>query len=159
MDKVPLIVSAVSISLAIGSAVFSFITYVRNMRHDRKQATLDAFNRLQKQVFDQLNLISVARMQEIAADPHSEEYRIVSGYLARLEHFCVGVNQKIYDKKTVYALAHGYLDGFVKSRIEPMLVQKNRRAEKQDTYYANIRKLLLWMDKENEKRKQHRAQK
>ena len=76
----------------------------------------------------------------------------VSGYIARIEHFCVGVNQNIYDHRTVYALAHGYLDGQVlKRRMEPIIDKKQLGAS--EDYYENIHAVLSWMEKESQKRK------
>ncbi len=153
-NTVSLIISLISVGLALGSAVFSLITYIKNIRHDRRQATLEAFNRLQSEVFDPLNKIQPKELAELAQPPRSEDYKTVSGYLARLEHFCVGVQQSIYDKKTVYELAHGYLDGnVIKRRIEPFLEQKNKHVENDEDYYANTRAVLRWMDKETAKRK------
>ena len=129
-NTVSLIISIVSVGLAFGSAVFSLITYIKSIRHDRKQSTLEAFNRLQSEVFDPLNKIMPKEIEGMTHHLQSDEYKTVSGYLARLEHFCVGVKQKIYDKKTVYELAHGYLDGnVIKRRIGPFLEQKNKHAE------------------------------
>ena len=156
MDTISLIISIISASLAIGSAAFTLVTYIRTVRHDRRQATLEAFNRLQSEVFDPLNKIMPKEIEEMTHHPQSEEYKTVSGYLARLEHFCVGVEQNIYDKKTVYELAHGYLDGnVIKRRIEPFLEQKNKHAEENEDYYANTRAVLRWMDKETERRKKN----
>jgi hypothetical protein len=154
MDAVSLVISVISICLVVGSAAFTLVTYIRTVRHDRKQATLEAFNRLQAEVFDPLNKIQPKEIAELAQHPRSEDYKTVSGYLARLEHFCVGVRQNIYDKKTVYELAHGYLDGnVIKRRIEPFLEQKNKHTEENEEYYANTRAVLRWMDQETVKRK------
>ena len=99
---------------------------------------------------DHLNYYKPARISEIAKDPRSEKYKKIGAYIARIEHFCVGVNQKIYDRKTVYELAHGYLDGGIKKRIEPIIERTNRFGH---DYYANIHEVYNWMGKETEKRK------
>ena len=44
----------------------------------------------------------------------------------------------------VYELAQGYLDGTIKSRIEPMIEKKNRFGH---DYYANIHQFYDWMEK------------
>lgn len=76
----------------------------------------------------------------------SPEYKTASGYIARLEHFCAGVNLGIYDRKTVYTLANGYLDSnVILSRINPIIEKKHRTAEKD--YYENIHMVLAWMQK------------
>ena len=87
-------------------------------------------------------------MKEIAQDPASQAYRDVSGYLARIEHFCVGVNKDIYDRETVYALAHGYLDKALKYRLAPILEKKKTRTGQE--YYDNYMEVLSWM-REREK--------
>ena len=129
---------------------FSWITYRKSIVHDRQQATLDAYNQLQEQALDQLNYYVPTQVAEIAKDPRSEEYKKISAYIARIEHFCVGVNQKIYDRKTVYELAHGYLDSSIKKRIEPIIEKKNKFGH---DYYANIHQVYDWMENETEKRK------
>ena len=64
----------------------------------------------------------------------------------------MGVNQNIYDRRTVYALAHGYLDGQVlKRRMEPIIDKKQLGAS--EDYYENIHTVLNWMEKESQKRK------
>ena len=131
--------------LSTAAVVVSIISYVENVLHDRKKDTLEAFNRLQEQVFDNLNRFTPKEVEEIVKHPTSPEYKELSGYIARLEHFCVGVNRKIYDLETVYALAHGYLDGpQLLSRIAPVIERKNRSGE---DYYENIHAVLAWMKK------------
>ena len=125
-------------------------TFFWTAARDRQQATLDAYNQLQEQALDHLNLYRPSNIKEIVKDRRSEEYKKLSAYVARIEHFCVGVNQKIYDRKTVYELAHGYFDGGLKVRIEPVIDGKNQFGE---DYYANIHKVYAWMEKETEKRK------
>ena len=151
-DTASLVIAIVSAVLAIVSAGFSCFTYFRNVVHDRRRDTLDAYNTLQNEAFDKLNLMKPANIREIAENPRSDTYKTVSGYIARIEHFCAGVNLGIYDRKTVYTLAHGYLDGnMILSRINPIIEKKHRNAEKD--YYENIHKVLAWMQKENEKQK------
>ena len=143
-------VDVITIAFSVIAAVFSLITYRKSIVHDRQQATLDAYNQLQEQALDHLNYYVPTQVAEIAKDPRSDAYKKVSAYIARIEHFCVGVNQKIYDQKTVYELAHGYFDGGLKVRIEPVIDGKNRFGE---DYYANIHAVYAWMEKETEKRK------
>lgn len=151
-DTVSLVIAIVSAVLAIASAGFSCFTYIRNVIHDHRRDTLDAYNTLQNEPFDELNKIQPSNIREIADDPQSKAYKTISGYIARIEHFCAGVNLGIYDRKTVYTLANGYLDGkAIRSRIDPIIEKKHRHADKD--YYENIHKVLAWMEKENEKQK------
>lgn len=153
MENTTLILAIISTVIAIVSAAFSVFTYFGAVRRDRKQATLDAFNRLQEQAFDPLNLYMPKEIVEYAKHPTDKQYKIISGYIARIEHFCVGVVDKTYDRRTVYELAHGYLDGnALWSRISPILEIKNNDYNKDD-YYENIHKTMKWMEKERAKRK------
>lgn len=151
-ETLSLVITVGSALLALASAVFSCFTYFKNVRHDRRRDTLEAYNRLQNEVFDKLNQMKPAHIREIASNTMSPEYKTVSGYIARLEHFCAGVNLGIYDRKTVYTLANGYLDGnAIRSRIDPIIEKKHRNAEKD--YYENIHKVLAWMRKKNAKQR------
>ena len=143
--------SVIAIILSVISGGFSFYTFIWTTRRDRKQATLDAYNHLQEQALDHLNYYRPTEIAEIAENPRSEEYKKISAYIARIEHFCVGVNQKIYDSETVYALARDYLDGAVKTRIEPMIDRKNQFGS--DDYYENIHQVYAWMARRRNKRK------
>ena len=141
--------SIAAFAVSLLSSAFALYTFIWTRQRDRKQATLEAYNRLQEQVLDDLNHYMPKDMEEIAKNPRSETYRRVSAYLARIEHFCVGVNQKIYDRAVVYELAHGYLDGAIKSRITPLIEKKNRSGH---DYYANIHGVYAWMETEQRNR-------
>ena len=105
------ILSIAAILISVFSLAITLYTFIWTARRDRKQATLDAYNTLQNEVFDKLNLFKPSDIREIANHPTSKEYKKLSALIARIEHFCVGVNTNIYDKDTVYLLTHGYLDG------------------------------------------------
>lgn len=138
--------SIIAMVLSILSAGFTLYSFIWTARRDRKQATLDAYNTLQNEVFDRINLYKPAEISEIVRHPTSKEYNDVAALIARIEHFCVGVNKSIYDKRTVYELAHGYFDGpKLRSRIGPMIDRKNSRSDYD--YYTNTHKVLAWMDK------------
>ncbi len=148
MELANIIVAAVAAVLSLVSIIFSIYTYSKALIHDRKQATLDAYLLLQDSALDSLNHIGIAELKEILKEPRSSRYKDVSGYVARIEHFCVGVNTGIYDKQTVYALAHGYLDmGVMNTRLALILDRKKEMAGKE--YYENIRAVIKWMKEKN----------
>ena len=141
-----LIIAGISALVAVTSIICSVITYRINVLHDRKQSTLDAYNRLQTEVFDFLNLYSMSEIEEICNNTKSENYKVLSGYIARIEHFCIGVNEKIYDRNVFYKLAHGYFDGpILQRRVIPILDSKKNAKE----YYSNTYELLEWMNKKS----------
>lgn len=139
------ILSVIAIVISVLTGGFAAYTFYWTARRDRQQATLDAYNQLQKQALDHLNYYMPTQIKEIAKNPRSEEYKKISAYVARIEHFCVGVNQDIYDRETVYALARDYLDGSIKYRIEPIIDRKNHNSD--EDYYENIHEVYDWLAK------------
>ena len=144
-------ISIIAIIISVISGGFALYSFAWTAQRDRKQATLDAYNLLQEQALDYLNYYMPTQIAEIAKNPRSDEYKKISTYIARIEHFCVGVNKKIYDKETVYALAHDYLDGGIKVRIEPIINRKNQYGD--TDYYENIHQFYNWMEKQKKGKK------
>lgn len=149
-NNVETFLSITALVISLLSAIFTGYTFFWTAARDQKQATLDAYNQLQEQALDYLNHYTPGNIREIAKDRRSEQYKTVSGYIARIEHFCVGVKLKIYDRNTVYELANGYLNSSIKSRIEPIIEAKNTSDV---DYYANIHWVFDWMSIQRERQK------
>ena len=146
------VLSIIAIVLSAISGVFTAYTFLWTRARDCKQATLEAYNRLQAEVFDNLNAYKPSEIREICSRTQSEEYKIISGYLARIEHFCVGLNYGIYDKKTFYALAHGYFDKDpLRKRIEPVIEKKNQSKNTKEQFYKETLSVISEMDKRTAK--------
>lgn len=145
------IVEVLSLLFSLAAAAFSVFTYWSNIIHDRKQATLEAYNLLQEQALDQLYVYMPKQLKEIVKNRRSEEYKLLSSYVARVEHFAVGINQKIYDLNTVYELSHGFLDGGIRTRIEILIGRKDENFDEE--FYQNIKVLYEKMDKKTTKKK------
>lgn len=60
-----LIISIVAIIISLISILVSIAIYIVGVRREKKQATLDAVNVLQEQVFDNLNLYTIAEIENI----------------------------------------------------------------------------------------------
>lgn len=148
-----IILSIIAIVISAISGGFTLYSFAWTARRDRKQATLEAYNRLQAEVFDNLNTYRPDEIRNICADNKSANYKKVSGYLARIEHFCVGLNRGIYDKNTFYALSHGYFDGHqIQKRIEPVIDSKNRSKNSKEQFYDDTLSVLRWMEKKAAKK-------
>lgn len=141
MEMATFIISIVSIVLAFVSAVHSIFVYIQTVKHDKKQATLDAFNILQEQVLDKINLYSNSRVKEIAEDARSKEYKSLTILMARIEHFSVGVNSNIYDIKIVKRVAGKYFCA-IYDKLLPM-IEKKRETFKNDKHYDEFEKLIV----------------
>ena len=111
--------------LAILSAAFSLVTYFVSVKHDKKQDTIEAFSRLQNEALDKLYYFTPSEIKEIAKDNRSEKFKEISLYLARIEHFSVGVNSKLYDQKTAYRLA-GEMFHPIYEKLLPIIETKRK---------------------------------
>ncbi len=142
IEWIAIIISAISLILTV-------INFFISRRHDRKQATLDAFNTLQEQALDVLNGYTKKQLQELKRSNQDEDYRRVSSCLARVEHFCVGINQGIYDKDVLWELAGPYIVAIF-HKLEPM-IEKKQIGHSEQRFYANFEKVAAYMEKRNKK--------
>lgn len=151
--EIETIISIIAIILSVASAAFSFFTYKNDLNRNRKNATLEAYNRLQHEVLDKLYInYNKKDIEEIIANrfkpEYSEKYKILATYVARIEHFCVGVENRIYDRNTVRCLAAGFFNGTVKKLIYPIIDCKDKHSC--GDYYHNTRAVIDWLDSKHE---------
>jgi hypothetical protein len=103
----------ISIIIASLSAAFSFITYVVTVRHEKRKATIEAFNSLQNEVLDKF--VSVKNdnakiiVENLSNEVYKNSYNDQRALIARLEHFAVGINDG--------ARACNFVSGTVKSNF------------------------------------------
>lgn len=169
-----LFLSIVAIVISFLSIVVSVVIYYKGVSREQKQATLEAFNVLQEQVFDNVNQYTFAEIKAICenwqkaigdlrnkkksnaeelSDDEKEkreyyfnEYRKLSGYLARIEHFALGVNTGIYDAEVAERAATSYLVMLYRSKLKPLIDVKHSGKESTE-YYAEFRKLVERIEK------------
>lgn len=153
MEDISLIISVVSAVISIVAIAVSVWIYFATVIHDRKEATLEAFNRLQSEVLDNINLLTKSQISELSRNTHSEKYKEVSSYLARIEHFCVGINTHIYDLNIVKRMAGKYFIGLY-DKCLPM-IEKKRNINKTDKHYnefqSTVEKLEYKYKRNNKK--------
>ena len=118
MDIISIVLSGIAILLSVFSFVFQVI-------HNRIESTLNAFNDLQEQSLDKLYKYTPKQIEEIAQKFRSEEYKDISVLLARIEHFCVGVILKIYDKIVFRRLGGSYIISTY-NKMVPMIEVKRK---------------------------------
>ena len=173
-----LLISIIAIIVSFISILFSVVIYYKGVHREQKQATLDAFNVLQEQVFDKLNQYTFAEIREICnnwqraieeknnkkkdeqellteeenqkREKYFDEYRKLSGYLARLEHFALGVNAGIYDARIAERAATTYLVMLYRGKLKP-LIEVKHSGKGNTEYYAEFRKLVERIEKIEEK--------
>ena len=131
-----LTISILAFIVSFATFLFTVLVTYRGEQREKKQATLDALNLLQEQVFDNLNTYIFGEIRDVAEqwsiaieaknkyvenkegsaedfweshheyDSAVDEYRKILGYLARIEHFALEVNTGIYDAS--YFSVKGY---------------------------------------------------
>ncbi len=139
------IIAAVA-GISIGC--FGVYTYYKDKKRNAQKDTLDAYSILQKDTFNYLNTWSPSEIRNVTEYKQSDDYKKLSGYLADVERFCVGINEGIYDFGTFYELSHGYFDDErrgVMPRLIPLIEAKSGSAD--EDYFANIHKVWNRMEK------------
>ena len=133
----------VSVIVAVLALVLSAYTFILTYKRDKVRDTIKAYTDLQSFLYHYYEY-SDGEIETFVDDWESEEYKSLSNSLAQVEMFATGVKQGIYDYNVVFKLAHGFLDGTLRDRLEYMLDMKT---EKHPELYRNTRWLLKKMDK------------
>lgn len=133
-------ISIISLFISAFSFVFSLVTYQKNVVHNRKKSTLDAFNILQEQVLDKLNIFSKKDVKNISKNTKTDEYKCITTLMARIEHFSVGVNSNVYDIKVLKRLAEKHFYA-IYDKLLPMIENK-RKINKTDKHYDEFELLI-----------------
>lgn len=138
----------VSIVISVLALFFSAITFVFTWVIERKRITIAAYNELQASLYE-FYRYEDTEVQDFVTDNTNNEYKYLSTCLANIEVYATGVKTKAYSFSITYAVAHGFLDGSLRDKIEHMLEMKNVHQKGQ--YYKNTRWLLKKMDKKSKK--------
>lgn len=131
-----IITCIVNIATAAG-VIFAGYTYYADKARRRRQDTIIEYGVLQENVLSKINVWQPNDIRNACEDKTCKGYKILSTYLAEIERFCVGVDEKIYDFKTLYNISHGYFDsdrGLQKKLV--ILIEAKSRDAKEDYFYA-----------------------
>ena len=145
-----LLISLAAMIISLISVIVSVAIYLLGIQRAKKQDTLDAYNLLQVQVFDKLNLITYQEIADLCEqvesgwidDETNTKYFELLGYLARLEHFSLGVNTGIYDAKTAARAGTAYLYALHKKLLPVIDLQEkrgNRNSKRKVEFYQEFR--------------------
>lgn len=166
-----LLISILAIIISLASVLVTVLIYKKELKRAQKQATLDAYNTLQVQVFDELNKytyydirhvcnvwnqvveerkshkkVQLTQEEKDERDRCFNEYRTLSGYLARIEHFALGVNTGIYDVKIAERAGTLFLKSLYNGKLKPLIETKSKGNSNVE-YYAEFRKLVESIEK------------
>lgn len=113
---------------------------------EKRKDTVDAYRQLQENLH-YIYQYKKGEIETFVTDRTSEEYKALSTCLAQIEFFSTGVKNRVYDYKTMYSLAHGFLDMTLKAKIKYLIDFKNKVAT--EKFYKNTTWLLDKMDHDN----------
>lgn len=140
--------SVLSLIIAIVAILVSIITFAVTIDWERRHATIEAYKELQEDLFFIYEYKDAEEIELFVNDYTSTEYKVLSSSLATLEAFALCTFNGTYNKRMVYKLAHGFVDGTLLDKIELLLEMKKNKSEEE--YYPNTRKLLRWMNTKNQ---------
>ena len=139
----------ISVVISFVAVLVSIMTFFKNTKRARKEATLNAYNTLQEQALDELNKYSKKAISKACKYPDSSEYKDITCCLARIEHFSVGVNTKIYDLKTVRRMGGAYIVSLY-NKTESMIQEKEKR-KPNNKHYDEFSILIKNLKKKQDK--------
>lgn len=152
METITKLLGVLTAFIGVVTGVFGVFTYFRDSRRRKRTETIEAYRTLQNEVFNKLNdwkdSDAVAAAVETADNVGYAELNIS---LARIEHFCVGLNRGIYDFETFYQMAHGYFDYKLQALLEPLLDKKLNTFEGGEDYYNNLHRVWKRMKKRSKR--------
>ena len=116
-------------------------TQEKKLSREKQKDTLEAFNKLQSQVFDELNKYTKTDFAEIAKTPREKDYKEKTVLIARCEHFAVGIKREIYDFETFRELGgkHFY---YLFEKVLP-IIEKARKISNDENLYSAFEELYI----------------
>lgn len=133
----------ISTVCSVVAIVFSVFTFASTAKWEKKRTTIQAYIDLQECLYC-LYEYETNEIKDFIGEFGNNEYKMISSVMGRIEVYAICVIKGIYDKKTSYNVAHGYIDVTLREKIEIILDYKydKRKIE----YYPYTRKLLKDMD-------------
>ena len=147
METVTKLLGVLTALIGVVTGVFGVFTYFRDSRRRKRTETMEAYTTLQNEVFNKLNDWKEKTVVSAVETADSVGYAELNTSIARIEHFCVGLNCGIYDFETFYQMAHGYFDYKLQSLLLPLLDKKLNTYKDSEDYYNNLHKVWKRMKK------------
>lgn len=138
------IISIISAAIALASCITTIVIHVILRNIAKVQATIEEIHLLQREVLDNLIYDDNANVKLIIENLDQPEckkaYKDYKTLIARLEHFAVGINQKIYDFNVAYTLVGAHFV-YLYDKIEHIIAKANEHVAKQK-YYVEFTNLV-----------------
>ena len=118
--------------IALLAFMLSCFQFLRDASRQKKESTLNAYNELQTSVFDMLNTGKYDKISEIEFE--SPEWKNITGCLAKIERFSVGINSEIYSIDILNRLGGSYYI-FKYYELKPIIDKKKEVNEVKGKHY------------------------
>lgn len=118
--------------------VLSVFQFVRDSLWQKKEATLNAYNELQDDVFSELTTYSKPISEIKRGDDKWNKFTI---FLAKLERFSVGINTGIYSIKILNDLGGDYYI-YEYEKLEPIITEKRKNNVVPGGHYIEYEKTV-----------------
>ncbi len=135
--------------ISILAFFLSLFQFFRDSSRQKKEATLNAYNELQDDVFSNLTKYDLP-MPEI--EYLGDEWNEMTVYLAKLERFSVGINTGIYSLRIFNHLGGSY---FIRQfeKLKPIIDRKRNENVTNGGHYDEFEKAVLKLKKYRKKHK------
>lgn len=133
-----------SIIISVVAIIFSAYTFCMTFLFEKRNATIEAYNELQKYLYTFYEYPE-GEIETFICAADTSEYKMLSTSLAQIEVFAIGVYSGAYDNKTAFQLANGYINKTLGSKINHLLNLKLEYSGAE--YYPNTRRFIKDLDK------------
>lgn len=140
-----------STMVATLSAVISIVTYVNTSQFEKRKITIEAVNLLQNEVLDKFVAINKKNAKIIVENLDNEKcreaYNDYRTLIARVDHFAVAVNKRIYNLRIVNILVGKHII-YLYEKVIPIINEANKN-EKSNRNYCNFEKLVKKLNRKH----------
>ena len=136
-------IALVALIVSILAFLLSIIQYLRDNSHEKKVATLNAYNDIQEKALSVLSKYSTP-MPDIEED--SEEWNKLSECLAALEWFAVGVNTGTYSIRITNRIGGSFLIHQYR-QLEKVIDKKRNRNIVKGGHYEEYQLLVKHLER------------
>lgn len=132
------LVDLLAFAIAVAAFVLSAIQFINDNSRQKCESTLNAYNDLQDDVFTNLNVLlseyETKKTSVASLTTGEKDWEDITGYLAKIERFSVGINSKIYSIKVLNRLGGGY---FIRlyNELNPIIIKKREANISKGNHY------------------------
>ena len=135
----------VALIISILALILSIFQFIRDASWQKKEATLNAYNRLQDDAFSHLNKYS-SEFLNSTPEYRSDEYNDITDCLVKIELFSTGINSGIYSIWVLNRLGGAYYIHQFK-RLNKIIEKKREENRSQGRHYDEFEKTVKKLER------------